>query len=419
MMLPDHKKELMSLDTFSQISRNFWDAYLKQVKNLEQTGNISQINFTKYGVQHQQAKILLYPTILLCTQTDDYFISELLGSQSSFDQLILKKHKTNSVDQYFYQFDIDDASTRIPAINFTSEHNLITGMCLSHTVDLDALYSRFPFITKFDGAKLVAVNGKGSLLTFQNKANFISFQNCTLINRYKSAIRIKNLKQVMIIHRSTSNYEYKQYLNSLNLENFIYGTTLASAHKEAEYQVAAQFVNFYLFPNLRETTIGEFFHTHPEFIKNAFCTSHFEYEPYFEWQEGLTDFQEQAINPDLIIQRPDGHYDIYDLKTALLSRSKLTKGRRSRRRFIDYIAEGAAQLAHYESYFTHPKNQDYAWAKYKISVNNPHLVLVVGNLENINRAHIDEAYRMLRNFEIIDYDIILHLYLNSNCKQIS
>jgi hypothetical protein len=95
---------------------------------------------------------------------------------------------------------------------------------------------------------------------------------------------------------------------------------------------------------------------------------------------------------------------IYDLKTAALNKQSLTKGKRSRRRFIDYVNEGIAQLANYKEYFKFPQNQELAWEKYKVKVKTPNLVLVVGSFENANKEEIDEACLPFKNITIIDYD---------------
>ena len=44
----------------------------------------------------------------------------------------------------------------------------------------------------------------------------------------------------------------------------------------------------------------------------------------------------------------------------------------------------------------------------------PRKILVVGNYENVNLTHIEEASRMLREYDIVDYDTLLQLYLAGN-----
>jgi hypothetical protein len=403
--------EHLKYDTFAQISHSFWEQYLQKVGMLDHGGGISQID---QGFVRPNTLVLLYPTILICTQTDEYFIAELVGSRRNFDQLKLKKQHAASINEYFYQFDVDAAD---PALIIDNKQFVnLNGFHLSHMVDSEELHQRFPFLAATDAPRIIVGKGTGAVIAIRNRSNFISLQDCVLVNRHSSAIRIKHIHQAVVIHRTTNVREYTGYLNGFRKGNHIYGIQHIKAQDEEAHRVAGQFANLYLFRGLRETTIGEFFRSHPEFIRTALCTSRFEYEPYLEWQEGSSDPHEHAINPDLLIQRLDGHFDIYDLKTSLLDRTSLTKGRISRRRFVDYVAEGAAQLAHYASYFTFPKNREYAHAKYHVSVAEPRLVLVVGNRENINRAHVDQACRMLKNFEIIDYDTLLHLYLNSKFR---
>ena len=112
-----------------------------------------------------------------------------------------------------------------------------------------------------------------------------------------------------------------------------------------------------------------------------------------------------------MVKRDDGFYDIYDLKTAALWKMNILKGERKRRRFIDYVEKGVAQLANYREYFEYPKNRDLAKSKYGIEVQDPKLVLVVGNWENTDLKEIDEACRRYRDVNIIDYDTFAHLIM--------
>ena len=106
-----------------------------------------------------------------------------------------------------------------------------------------------------------------------------------------------------------------------------------------------------------------------------------------------------------MVKRDDGFYDIYDLKTAALWKMNILKGERKRRRFIDYVEKGVVQLANYREYFEYPKNRDFVTkSKYGIEVQDPKLVLVVGNWENTDLKEIDEACRRYRDVNIMNYD---------------
>ena len=180
--------------------------------------------------------------------------------------------------------------------------------------------------------------------------------------------------------------------------------------------VAGQMQSMYLFPDLYETTIGEFMNQHPEIIKKVFDAMSFKYEPYLEWKEHDGTVQDTAINPDLMIQRRDGYYDIYDLKTALLQKKKITKGERRRRRFIDYVEEGVSQLANYREYFRYKQNASYAKEKYGIEVKDPNLVLVVGSYDNSDPDEIIQASRKYDNVYIVDYDTICQAYIGNQVQ---
>ena len=95
-----------------------------------------------------------------------------------------------------------------------------------------------------------------------------------------------------------------------------------------------------------------------------------------------------------------------------MNKKRTTKGKHKRRRFIDAVNEGVAQLANYEEYFNFEKNRDYAYTKFGVKIKNPTIYLIVGNYANIIEDEINEAKRMLKeNYKIIDYDTLRNMYL--------
>ncbi len=115
-----------------------------------------------------------------------------------------------------------------------------------------------------------------------------------------------------------------------------------------------------------------------------------------------------------MVELSDGSFDIYDLKTAAIDKQSITKGGHRRRRFIDYVQEGIAQLVNYKEYFKFEKNQQLAQQKYKIKVSEPTLILVVGNYDNAEKEEIREASRTLpEKCYIIDYDTLNAMFFNA------
>ncbi len=180
--------------------------------------------------------------------------------------------------------------------------------------------------------------------------------------------------------------------------------------------LSGQFANMFLIPKVRETTIGEFLKANSQIINKAFDCQRFVYEPDLEWIEGNEKYpDEKTINPDLMIEREDGFFDIVDLKTIKDESKRITTGQHKRRRFIDYVSEGIAQLSNYKEYFTYEKNRSHAFAKYGIKVDNPKLILVVGSYDNVNAEEVREACRAYKeDLEIRDYDTLNTSYLQNS-----
>jgi hypothetical protein len=129
----------------------------------------------------------------------------------------------------------------------------------------------------------------------------------------------------------------------------------------------------YLSPFVHEPKLGVFLNENPDFVYRALSTDRFMHEQTFRWQGPRAG--EPAIRPDLLVRRTDGTYDIYDLKTALLSR-KVTRKSRARRMLDKDLEEGFAQLAHYYEYFIMPENAGYLRDVHGVQVVDPRLVLV-------------------------------------------
>ena len=387
----------MTPDKFIKITSDFWGAHLKRIQAYNDAGDITSSN----------DKIILFPNILLISITSEHYIAELLGARKRFTGLTFKRHKEISIDRYLNQFSKEES---VPLFHLNGEKHGFINLCLAQEADFEAAKTRFPIIELFP-SRLVRSGGKGAVLAFGPKFESSSIENCVFLNRHHNAIRAKHVLEMMIIGKNLTKNKYKDFLHNLSKDKIIKGVHTCASGNESAIILSGQLQNLYLLPKLRETTLGEFLKSHPEIIKDAFSTEKFVYEPYLKWIESAEHNKDEAINPDLLIQRDDGFYDIYDIKTAALNKKSLTKGPRKRRRFIDYVEEGAAQLAHYKEYFSFSKNTEYAKEKYGVEFKNPRYVLVVGSFENADAIEIGEAKRRFDGIDMIDYDTIVLLFL--------
>ncbi len=388
----------MQFESFVEESRDWWDAYFRHIKQLDKEGRL-----------YPKDRKFLYPNIIVATQCKGYYLVELMGAVRSYSTLVTKRHREDSIYRYLSQFDDGEPN---PVVTFDSSNNALRFLCLSQKGMRDSALARFPHLELYQ-TKVRNVDGHGSVLAFGDKFRSCAIENCVLVNTRDQLVRCKGILWLGILRNSVTRSELVDLFVKVTESGEIKGVHPTTRQRDARLTLAGQLQSMYLFPNLRETTLGEFFKLHPDVIKLAFKTDCFKYEPYLEWIEHDGTVTDEAINPDLLVQRPDGFFDIYDLKTALLDITRITKGARNRRRFIEYVEEGVSQLANYREYFRYPRNAAYAKDKYNVVVENPKLVLVVGTFDNVDINEVEQACRKYKNVEIVDYDTLCQMFMGS------
>jgi len=386
----------MTGDEFSRTTLNLWNKYLTQIDVADTAGQIDSAGGS-----------LLYPTVLLYTEAPNHLIAELVGAHAGFTGLNVKLQHSVSAERYFNQFTVDALK---PVLQMDTGETRFVNLTLSQNVAIRDVSSRFPFVRLYP-AVISGKGGNGASIAFGSTFESAMIDNCVIINRYESIFRVKHVLNAIIVRRRISVRQYSLWLWQVFCDLRVYGVHTCETGEHADHAKAGQLANLYLMREARETTLGEFLRDHPDILTRALGALRFEYEPYLKWV--APGEAQPAINPDLLIQRADGSWDVYDLKTAALDSRNITKGRRRRRRFVDYVHEGVAQLAHYRDYFTYIENQRYVLEKYGIWIESPNLVLVVGNLDNASSTEVAEASRMLNGITLIDYDTLMQMFLST------
>lgn len=388
----------MHFSEFVEITHNFWDRHLD-----EYCARVEN------GAYFLGRRVVLYPNILLCTRTKGFFIGELLGAEKTWTGLQVKHHSADSVEHYFHQFDALGVGQ--PVFQIEGRGLVVSRHAIAHPVDDGAFKARFPYVDLSQFGRLGTADPNGPLIRFTASATCTVFHDCILVNRHETSFRIKHVNLAIVVSDKLNSSDYARELSTLTTtwRDFQPGLLVRTAGQAARDAVAAQLANLFL-SGVQETTIGEFVNQHPDVIKVAFNTDHFVYEPILDWVDGERDPDETAINPDLLVRRSDGFYDIVDLKTALLGRSSIVCGERRRRRLIHPVYDGVAQLAHYAQYFETSGNATHARERYGVAVRDPALILIVGSHENVRRDEVNQALRAHKGIEIIDYDTLAILY---------
>lgn len=402
----------MEFDQFCQTHIEVWH---KHFKRLYTSIHKKEVNL--------QTGLLLYPTMVLYTETEDHYLAELFGAVTKYNNIIPRRHVESSTARYLYQY---AALEENPMFIMNARNNSFKFLLLSRDIDKSRVKERFGLdLSDMYPSQLSMTKEGGSLIAFGPEFQSCYLDNCLLVNTYQQIYRMKSILNLTVISKTMSLPDFiqdMQYYHSWPVQNTgeLHGVYYIPTSSAWAYIMSGQFANLFLVPGLREPNIGQFIHRNPNFIKYALDCVDFLYEQPLEWKEGNSNLDEKYIQPDLLLKLANDNWDICDLKKPLLERARIVKGQHSRRRFIDYVEEGIAQLANYEDYFKFKKNADYARNKYRVSVSNPKLILIIGNYENVEPSEIKEAERMLKpNYAIIDYDslntsFLLRVYPRDN-----
>lgn len=388
----------MDFTDFERVTLKFWRDYMSGISDAKKAGKLCS---GEGGI--------LFPNILMVTNCEGYYVAELLGAGFEYVGLSLKKSRTQSISKYFNQFD-DSAET--PLFVLDGSDIRLEWLCLSHAGDFEEVKKRFPAFGNIS-TRLIRTSEaetSGSVVAFSDAFRSASFHNCLIVNQRGSAYRCKSILALMVVSSSVKAGELKEFYSRQQKGDEVSAVHTVSAGGESVV-AAGQFQNLYLSQGVHETTLGEFLRLHPDFLKKSFSCDEFLYEKSFQWKESKFFRDEQSINPDLLIKRLDGFYDICDLKTAAFKYKSLTNSKTSRKKFNDYIYDGIAQLNTYREYFTYEENARHAFEVHGVKVSNPKLILIVGSWENACLVDIEQACLNHPEITIIDYDTFCHLYI--------
>lgn len=317
----------MLFEKFIVSTKSWWHNYFETIQKAQRNGHLST-----------NGMIVLYPTMMIFTRFPDHYMIELVGASENYKGLTIKQHKEKSIHRYLNQFD-DKNGTSVFHLN--GELNGFRFLTISTHTQIESLQQRFPQIDIYKSA-LSSLHDADCALSFGDDFQSASIENSTIVNKRGNLYRVKNILAMYIFTKKMTKGQAEYLYNDTTKDKAIKGIHTVKSSEIIKTTIS-QFQNIYFQPGLRETTIGDFIKTHPEVIKLAFNAKRFEYEPSLKWHEHDGTCDDHYINPDLMIEDQTGEWHIYDLKTALLDKSRVTKDDRKRRRFIDYVSEGIAQ----------------------------------------------------------------------------
>lgn len=391
----------MLFDQFCNHTSEIWNNYLSMVQSAD----------LKYNGTP------LFSNTAVFTNFSDYFSFELYGLSRSIPKRIgIIKQKGDSIYDLIDLFNLKESA---PQFNVGRGIFRLSNLCISHEGDSNLVADRFP-IEKIYKTKIIRQGGKGSLLKFNEDFKFCALDNVLITNSYNNIYRSRNIIFLCIFKKNITKRELGDFFEQVLFEsdeyNRVFGAFVCGTISEEYIATVSELQNVIVTPSSRETTIGHILSEHSHILKYTLNSDNIIYEPYLKWIESDLDPGREAINPDFLVKNMSGGYDILDLKLARFDKGKMYKGSIPRRRFVDYVNEGISQLYNYKKYFEFQKNREHALHKYGVVVENPKLILVVGNLENLPPEEVSRAMAPYKGLEIIDYDTLVSLFINNTAS---
>lgn len=395
----------MDLDDFSNLCKRKIDEYYKIVENAVSEGRVEQNGRV---VDH-----VYYPTTILCIESEGKALSvELVGLTKNRKAMKIKKRNNITVQQLTL---IDrNKKTNVAFCNIVAG-NKFSQLLFSDEESRDFQKTQSnPLSEKFQSC-LILGGEIDHLFDFNDESISCLVSECMLSYVSNKVLRRRYIHRLMMFSSKLSEADFLR-----EFDNFVYdrGGEVFGVHffpegQELPWVKASYLMNLVLNDKIHETTIGDYLNDHSDILLNALGYENIVYEPTLEWLEKTEDNPDSYINPDALLQRLDGYYDICDFKKGLIKRKSLTKGERRRRRFVDDVNEGLAQLDNYEEYFKFTKNAQNALERFGVEVDMPRKILIVGNLENSKKEEVEQALRGRSNTLVIDYDSLVSSYIGS------
>lgn len=358
----------------------------------------------------------LFPQQIYFTECKDHYIYELVGGSRKFCGIApkmksKKKFSKLGCSNYFNLFQTKKTE-RSDCVFQVGDGGAFINLSILANIDPSDVKRRFPILNIYS-THIKCTNGISNIFKIDGNVKKFFIENCLIAQESENHIRARNILFSGVFSKFLTTKDIKDFHRTLFWQPIpgetlrLRGVFTSIDNSDSDLFLASQFQNLFLSFGVLENSIGSFLASNPNFTKRLFMTSNFLHECSLEWIEGQPE-EEKFIRPDFFIQRPDGFFDIVDLKLALIERKKITKKERKRRDFVHDVRDGIAQLANYHEYFNFDKNRFYAKERFGISVKDPNLFLLVGNVENFEETEVQEALRSSKtNYHIISYDAIL------------
>ncbi|TWD79594.1 hypothetical protein FB561_0656 [Kribbella amoyensis] len=337
---------------------------------------------------------LLYPRLMVLTETPDWNILELVGVSREYRSLEVRRQKAASVEEYF------GLGAGAPVVTLPGE-NVFKDATVATEVGRRELAARWPGAVKILGDEYV---GAGEQLFGFAPGNYSVFDRVLLAHTAGSAVRVRWTFFAVAIHRSEPAGKYLDFLqNYINAAPHLDPVGTVSVPVDPAALRDDAFTSTYLAHGLQDVTVDEFLSNHEGILLSAFDATRLISRPHLERHDGAG----EALTPDFLLERADGTHVVGDLALPLLESG--ANGKKHRRSVTRPVHDGAGRLAEYEEYFKVAENRAFVQTKYGVDVQDPRKLLIVGTQDIVTAEDLTQVAPT--GAEILDYDTVLRLHL--------
>lgn len=168
---------------FVKVNSQFWGDHLRSVSEHLPTSHSRELPGP-----------LVYPRLMVLTETPDWNILELVGVSREYRSLEVKRQKADSIDQYF-----GGASSASDAVVVLQDERVFKDATIATESARSALAARFAGAESLIGAEVV---GSGTKLLQFAPGNYSTFERVLLASTADSSVRLHWTFLAIAIHRS-------------------------------------------------------------------------------------------------------------------------------------------------------------------------------------------------------------------------
>lgn len=398
----------MESQQFIEYISEWFESWFKSIKTEIDSGDL------KISGQYS------FPSLLRIGESPDHYVVELTGAQNIDDSSkyrLQKPTKTEKVENaaFFLNPGGQTMDGARALMTITSEGNIFKHLTFATQFDQQEFERKINI--SLNSSRIQAVFDAQIPLSITETADKLVFRDIDLIRMNGPEIFFRRISTAIVLKKNTNKEELYLWLNytAQLMKQAPFSDVLGI---NLDYSVSEEGFAMQLLSltqqNIDEGIIDTFIQGNASFFASALGYKKALSQKKLKVinKEGL---DKEFLQPDYLMLRDDGNYDILDLKKALIKSRSITVGEQSRIRFSAYATELIGQLEGYKRYFSNQENREWAKRNLGITIGEKlNLLGVVGNHNNFERDQVDMASKVYReNIIILSYSEIIDLLRKS------